>query len=121
MITKAAGQAARALAQQVEICGGGEVSLDNLWRVAGRPPGHDPRTWLQLAEPLVDGYGSYRAKVGPAAPEIPRGRVVWIWAGDSKEPWREGDLMSGQLLAIAYAIYLDEHLDADHEDRRFLD
>lgn len=121
MNTKRSGQASQALAQQVEIFGGDTVSLGNLWRGAGSPSGHDPGTWIRLAEPLVDGYSSYRSKFGPANPGISAGKVVWTWNGESKEPWQEGDFMSEHLLAIAYAIYLDEQLDADSDRREGLD
>lgn len=117
--TNVSGPAAQALAQQVEFFGGSRISLSSLWRVAGSPTGHDPRNWVRLAGPLVDGYGTYRTKLGPANADEPGAeRVVWTWDGESKDPWHAGDLMSEQFVAMAYAIYLDKEIDAAYANHR---
>ena len=115
------GRASQALSEQVEIFGKDTVSLSSLWRVVGCPNGHDPGSWIRLADTLVDGYGTYRAKVGPIDREAPRPRVVWTWDGDTKDPWRQGDLMTERLVAIAYALYLDEKVEGESHRLRVLD
>lgn len=121
MKAKTSGLASQALAQQVEIFGGSLVSLNSLWRVSGSPTGHDPRSWIRLAGPLLEGYDTYRSKVKPAGSDQETGEVVWTWEGDSKDPWQEGDLMTECLVALAYAIYLDEEVRLDHDRRLSLD
>ena len=53
------GWARLALRQQVEIFGGDQVSLDSLWRSVASPAGHDPRSWSELAAPLLSGFSAY--------------------------------------------------------------
>jgi hypothetical protein len=98
-----------ALSQQVEFLGGGQVSLDSLWRAWGSPDGHDPRKWSELAAPLLTGFAAYLANLetGDRAPEGPQ--LVWVWGEETKDPWHSGDLMSHEFIASAYATYLDNH------------
>ena len=103
MTRDGSGTAAHALRQQVEIFGRGGVSLTSLWRAAGRPEGHDPRTWSLLAQPLIAGYARYAAEIDPGS----TGPVVWSWSGEDGEPWHVGDLMARGDLAHIYAAYLD--------------
>jgi hypothetical protein len=57
-----------ALRQQVEFLGDGQVSLDSLWRAWGSPHGHDPRSWSELAAPLLSGFAAYLANLGGQGP-----------------------------------------------------
>ncbi len=108
MGTKTIGWARLALRQQVEIFGGDQVSLDSLWRAVSSPRGQDPRTWTELAAPLLDGVSAYVGKLDtslrPAGKSAP---LLWTWDDDSKDPWRTGDLMADEFIAWAYATYLD--------------
>jgi hypothetical protein len=113
--------ATKALAQQVEIFGSARISLHSLWRVVGSPPDHDPSTWLGLAGPLIDGYHAYRANLGKPDTDVPSGRILWSWEGESKDPWHQGDLMCERFLAIAYAIYLDEEGVTSDDSKALLD
>jgi hypothetical protein len=112
MRIKTIGWARLALKQQVEIFGGDQVSLDSLWRAAESPKGQDPRTWSELAAPLLSGFASYLGKLdgGPRRSADPS-RLLWIWEDDSKDPWRTGDLMTDEFIAWAYATYLDTHFE----------
>lgn len=108
------------LRQQVELLGGGQVSLDSLWRAWGSPDGHDPRRWSELAAPLLSGFAAYLASVDgdDGDPEV--GRLLWVWRGDSKDPWHSGDTMGHEFIAWAYATYLDDsfgHSNARIPDR----
>jgi hypothetical protein len=99
------------LKQQVEIFGGDQVSLDSLWRAWSSPAGHEPKTWAELAAPLVSGFAAYFNKLGlEHAPRAEAQTVLWIWEDESKDPWRSGDVMSHELIAWAYATYLDTEL-----------
>jgi len=101
-----------ALKQQVEIFGGDQVSLDSLWRAAESPEGQDPRTWSELAAPLLSGFASYLGNLdGSARRSADPSRLLWIWDDDSKDPWRTGDLMADEFIAWAYATYLDTHFE----------
>lgn len=106
------GLAVATLKQQVEIFGSETISLDSLWRAAGRPTGKDPRTWTALASPVVRGLDDYRAQLARVAgcPREDR-PLVWQWDAHDGDPWRTGDLMTAGLIAQLYADYLD----ADHE------
>ncbi len=96
------------LRQQVEIFGEEQVSLDSLWRAVGSPRGHDPRRWAELAAPLLAGYATYLGRLdGETDRAADPSRSLWIWRDDSKDPWRTGDLMTHELIASAYASYLD--------------
>jgi hypothetical protein len=97
-----------ALEQQVEFFGGDQVSLDSLWRSWGSPAGHDPRAWSGLAAPLISGFAEYLGNLDGDGRSVDESRLLWIWEDDSKDPWRTGDLMSHELVARAYATYLDE-------------
>jgi hypothetical protein len=100
-----------ALKQQVEFFGGGQVSLDSLWRAWGSPAGRDPRIWSELAAPLLSGFAAYLGNLdGDPARPAEASRLLWIWEDESKDPWRSGDLMSHEFIAWAYATYLDTHL-----------
>jgi hypothetical protein len=109
---KTTGLARLILRQQVEFFGGGQVSLDSLWRASGSPDGHDPRGWSELAAPLLSGFAAYLGNLdedpGRSA-DLPR--LLWIWEDESKDPWRSGDLMSHEYIAWAYATYLDTRLE----------
>ena len=97
-----------ALRQQVEFLGGGQVSLDSLWRAWGSPAGHDPRKWSELAAPLLSGFAAYLANL-ETADRAPEGaQLLWVWQEESKDPWHSGDLMSHEFIAWAYATYLDD-------------
>ena len=98
-----------ALKQQVEFFGSDQVSLDSLWRSRGSPDGQDPRTWSDLAAPLIAGFRDYLTKLDNAARAADESQLLWIWEEDSKDPWRTGDLMSHEYVAWAYATYLDKH------------
>ena len=112
MRIKAIGWARLALKQQVEIFGGDQVSLDSLWRAAESPEGQDPRTWSELAAPLLAGFASYLATLdGLARRSADPSRLLWIWDDDSKDPWRTGDHMADEFIAWAYATYLDTHFE----------
>ncbi len=110
MRIKTIGWARLALKQQVEIFGGDQVSLDSLWRAAERPEGHDPRSWSELASPLLSGFATYLGKLGDGSRRAPDSSgLLWIWEDDSKDPWHTGDLMAEEFIAWAYATYLDNH------------
>jgi hypothetical protein len=110
MRIKTIGWARLALKQQVEIFGGDQVSLDSLWRAAESPEGRDPRTWSELASPLLLGFASYLGKLdGCSKTSADPSRLLWIWEDDSKDPWRTGDLMGNEFIAWVYATYLDGH------------
>jgi hypothetical protein len=104
------GLARLVLKQQVEFFGGGQVSLDSLWRAWGSPDGLDPRNWSELAAPLLAGFAAYHTNIDPSGPSAEMSRLLWIWEDESKDPWRSGDLMSHEFIAWAYATYLDNHL-----------
>jgi hypothetical protein len=108
MSFKKDGWATTALKQQLEIFGEDHVSLDSLWRAVASPSGHDPGRWSVLASPLVSGFSAYlnRIEGNTEHPSDPS-RIVWVWKDDSKDPWHTGDLMSHELIAWAYATYLD--------------
>jgi len=107
MSVKMSGPAGSALRQQVEFLGEGQVSLDSLWRAWGSPRGHDPRSWSELAAPLLSGFAAYRGNLDGTDPSVEAARLLWIWEEESKDPWRSGDLMSHEFIAWAYATYLD--------------
>ncbi len=87
MRIKTIGWARLALKQQVEIFGGDQVSLDSLWRAAESPEGQDPRTWSELAAPLLLGFASYLGKLdGCSTRSADPSRLLWIWEDDSKDP-----------------------------------
>jgi hypothetical protein len=98
-----------ALSQQVEFLGGGQVSLDSLWRAWGSPDGHDPRTWSELAAPLLTGFAAYLANLESGDRAREGAQLLWVWQEESKDPWRSGDIMSHEFIASAYASYLDNH------------
>jgi hypothetical protein len=98
-----------ALQQQVELLGGGQVSLDSLWRAWGSPEGRDPRSWSVLAAPLLAGFAAYLANLEGDDRDPESARLLWVWRGESKDPWRSGDTMSHEFIARAYATYLDDH------------
>lgn len=108
MNTMIANLARLALRQQVELLGGGQVSLDSLWRAWGSPDGHDPRRWTELAAPLLSGFAAYLANLDGAGRSPEEARVLWVWHEDSKDPWHSGDTMSHEFIAWAYATYLDD-------------
>jgi hypothetical protein len=111
----------RALSRQVEIFGGLQISLDSLWREAGCPDDRDPRTWARLAEPLLRGYADYIAAVHPLDSQSVGESIrplLWTWNGDSKDPWRSGDLMTISTVAWVYAAFLEFE---SKEDRSGLD
>jgi hypothetical protein len=120
MGVKTIGWARLALQQQVEIFGGDQVSLHSLWRAVASPPGLDPNRWSELAAPLLAGYSAYLDGLGRAADSVAAtAPLTWIWQDESKDPWRTGDLMSGEFIAWAYASYLDTRSGA--ERNRFAD
>jgi hypothetical protein len=111
MSERSTGWARRAMAQQVEIFGSDQISLDSLWRAVGCPAGHDPRRWSDLASPLLSGYTAYLDRLaGDVDSTADPSRLVWIWKERSNDPWRTGDLMSDQFIAWSYASYLDSEL-----------
>ena len=110
MSVKMSGLARSALRQQVEFLGEGQVSLDSLWRAWESPRGHDPRTWSELAAPLLSGFAAYRGNLDGTDGSVEASRLLWIWEEESKDPWRSGDLMSHEFIAWAYATYLDTQL-----------
>jgi len=96
------------LNQQIELIGPAAVSLDSLWRVAGCPTEHSPRSWVKLAAPLLAGFSRYLANLPERAIDIDNGgQLLWVWDGEDGEPWRKGDVMTHELLARVYAAYLD--------------
>jgi hypothetical protein len=101
------GLARLALKQQVEFFGGGQVSLDSLWRAWDSPDGHDPRGWSERAAPLLSGFAAYLDNLDGQGCGADAARLLWIWEEESKDPWRSGDLMSHEYIAWAYATYLD--------------
>src|SRR6516162_9965350 len=104
MDIRTTGLARLTLRQQVEFFGGGQVSLDSLWRAWGSPSGHDPRVWSELAAPLLAGFATYLDNLdGEAGRSAESSRLLWIWEEESKDPWRSGDLMSHEFIAWAYA------------------
>jgi hypothetical protein len=110
MSTKISNLAGLALRQQVEFLGGGQVSLDSLWRAWGSPHGHDPGRWSELAAPLLAGFAAYLANLGGQDAEPEAVQLLWVWREESKDPWHSGDTMSHEFIAWAYATYLDDHL-----------
>jgi hypothetical protein len=108
MSLKTIGLARLTLKQQVEIFGGGLVSLDSLWRAWASPAGHDPRNWSELAAPLLAGFAAYLGNLsGNPDRSVEESRLLWSWEDESKDPWCTGDLMSHEFIAWAYATYLD--------------
>ena len=109
MVSRASGTAEEALEQQIEILGGRWYSLGDLWRASGCPEGLEPRAWADLATPLIVGFASYARGVASSD----RGLFLTDdgplrrWGGEDADPWRRGDLMAGDLIARAYAAYLD--------------
>ena len=96
------------LNQQIELIGPAAVSLDSLWRAAGCPTGHSPRSWMKLADPLLAGFSGYLANLPERLIDIEKGgQLLWVWDGEDGEPWRTGDIMCHELLARVYAAYLD--------------
>jgi len=100
-----------ALGQQVEFLGSDQVSLDSLWRAWGSPKGHDPRRWSQLAAPLLSGFAAYLENLDRRDRAPDKAQLLWVWQGESKDPWRSGDTMSHEFIAWAYATYLDDHFE----------
>jgi hypothetical protein len=107
MNTKFAELARLAHRQQVEFLGGGQVSLDSLWRAWGSPKGHDPQTWSDLAAPLLTGFAAYQANLDAHDRRQQDAPLLWIWQEESKDPWHSGDTMAHEFIAWAYATYLD--------------
>ena len=111
MTTKTSGWAKTALRQQIEIFGEDQVSLDSLWRSVDSPDGHDPRRWSVTATPLLAGFSAYLDRLqGNMDRAADPSRLLWLWDGESKDPWRTGDLMTHEFIAWAYATYLDSTL-----------
>jgi hypothetical protein len=108
MRSETIGLARLTLRQQVEIFGGDQVSLNSLWRAVGSPAGDEPERWADVAEPLLSGFSAYfdRLETIGGSP-APRTRSLWIWEDESKDPWRTGDLMGHELIALVYASHLD--------------
>src|SRR5262249_37581901 len=107
MSAKIANLARLALRQQVEFLGGGQVSLDSLWRAWGSPTGHDPRRWAELAAPLLSRFAEDLANL-ESDDRAPEGaELLWRWREETKDPWHSGDMMSHEFIASAYATYLD--------------
>ena len=99
------------LNQQIELIGTGTVSLDSLWRAAGRPTEQDPRKWVVLAAPLIAGFVHYLTGLPEKAIAAQESKeLVWVWENGDSEPWRNGDIMTHELLARIYAAYLDSSL-----------
>jgi hypothetical protein len=108
MATSTVGLAEATLRQQIEIFEGRAISLDSLWRAAGCPTGRDPRTWAELAGPLIAGFAGYRANLAAHAGRPQDARpVLWEWHAEDGDPWRTGDLMTNDLVARIYATFLD--------------
>lgn len=110
MSAKIANLASLALRQQVEFLGGGQVSLDSLWRAWGSPVGHDPRSWAELAAPLLGGFAAYLANIESDDRSAEGAPLLWAWREETKDPWHSGDTMSHEFIAWAYATYLDTQL-----------
>ncbi len=108
MRTETIGLARLTLRQQVEIFGGEQVSLNSLWRAVGSPDGHDPERWAEVAAPLLAGFSAYVDRLESFGGS-PSGavRLLWHWDDESKDPWRTGDLMGHELIALVYASHLD--------------
>lgn len=107
-MTPSIGLAEATLRQQIEIFEGDGISLDSLWRAAGCPAGRDPRTWAELAAPLIAGFARYRAHLARGSGRLPDDRpVLSDWHAEDGDPWRTGDLMTNDLIARIYAAYLD--------------
>jgi hypothetical protein len=114
-----------ALEEQVEFLGSAQVSLSSLWRAWNCPDGHDPRSWSELAAPLLSGFAAYLANLDGGDRAAHRARLLWVWLGESKDPWHFGDTMSHEFIARAYATYLDDllgpaslYIDGYHPDDR---
>ena len=109
MTTLMMNTAESALRRQVEILGGEWISLDDLWRSAGCPEGREPDAWAELASALLVGFTRYRQGLARAAgrPTPVECPPLWRWDGEDAAPWRSGDLMADDLIARAYASYLD--------------
>jgi hypothetical protein len=75
------------LRKQVEFFGGSQVSLDSLWRASGSPAGHDPRSWSELADPLLSGFAAYLDNLDGAGRSAAMARPLWRWEEESKDPW----------------------------------
>ncbi len=111
MRRKVDGWAKKALKQQIEIFGEDQVSLDSLWRAVASPCGHDPRSWADMANPLLAGFATYRRRLqGETDTDTDSDTtpLLWIWREGSKDPWLTGDVMTHEFIAWAYASYLDE-------------
>jgi hypothetical protein len=53
-------------------------------------------------------YRGYLARLTAGGGRRPDGRpVLWEWHAEDGDPWRAGDLMTGDFIARAYAAYLD--------------
>ncbi len=114
MRSETIGLAQVAVRQQVEIFGAEQVSLNSLWRAVGSPAGQEPERWAEVAAPLLAGFAAYFERLETIGGSPVAGtRSLWIWEDDSKDPWRTGDVMSHELIALVYA----SHLDSRRENR----
>jgi len=103
---------------QIEFFGGGyAISLDAIWRAAGRPKGKDPESWAISARPLVHGFALYLTAIDTPTAE---GDILYrtdleaeALDGDDcpdNLKTKEGDLVAGGVLARHYATYLDRRM-----------
>lgn len=108
MSKASSGHVVAALRQQVEIIDNGRISLDSLWRAAGRPAGKDPKSWAELASPLISGFADYFSRLSRGVGRtVDKGPLLWQWDAEDSDPWRTGDLMSVSDVAQIYAAFLE--------------
>jgi hypothetical protein len=112
MRSETIGLAQLAVRQQVEIFGSEQVSLNSLWRAVDSPAGQEPERWAEVAAPLLAGFAAYLDRLETIGGSPRAGaRSLWTWEEDSKDPWRTGDVMSHELIALVYASHLDSRLE----------
>lgn len=96
----------------------GGYSLTSMWRACGRPASQHPGKWQALAIPLIDGVRGYFENLNVDFRSPPIGyqpiaeenMVTWEISADaavSEDSFQPGDLMGTEIIAHAYAMYLD--------------
>ena len=100
---------------QVDTNDGYAISLSSLWRAVGCPAGRDPRSWVELARPLIEGGAAYFARVPTVPSDLFTEPQTWEFRRETGEEidlhWEGGDVMARQWVAQYYADYLDTEAD----------
>ncbi|WP_422931410.1 hypothetical protein [Singulisphaera sp. PoT] len=88
------------------------INATRMWRAVGSPAGYDPKTWLELAKPIVHGLSAYveklRALPGEFDDDFDIDFNVFTQRVDVEHRGeRAGDDIFAFVLAYAYACLLD--------------